>query len=214
MKFLIFCAAGLLLASPAPMTKPGNGDQYLTRKTFTLASKPAMPAVVFLKVEINGNDQDGFGMPEQAAPFNDDLFQKFFGFPYGKPQQPQPQIGQGSGFLVSSDGYIMTNAHVVKGADKIEVTLHDGQVQEATLVGADPHTDIAVIKIEKIEKNDYPFLKLGDSDTLEVGEWVLAIGSPFQLQASVTAGIVSAKGRQGLNIRGASSGSRWASDRN
>ncbi len=94
----------------------------------------------------------------------------------------------------------MTNTHVVKGADKIEVTLHDGQIQTATLVGADPHTDLAIIKIDKIDGKEYPFLKLGNSETLEVGEWVIAIGSPFQLQASLTVCVVSAKGRQGLNI--------------
>jgi serine protease Do len=166
-------------------------------KGFTSVAKSASPAVVFIKVEI-APETDGFGYPE--SPFGDDFMQRFFGAPYGKPQQPQPQMGQGSGFLVSADGYIMTNAHVVKGADKIEVTLHDGEVQQATLVGADPSTDLAVIKIEKIEGKDFPFLKLGDSEILDVGEWVIAIGSPFQLQASLTVGVVSAKGRQGLNI--------------
>ncbi|HUD02190.1 MAG TPA: Do family serine endopeptidase, partial [Rhabdochlamydiaceae bacterium] len=84
-----------------------------------------------------------------------------------------------------------------KGADKIEVTLNDGEVKTATLVGADSHTDLAIIKIDT---KDSPFLMLGDSEALEVGEWVIAIGSPFQLQASVTVGVVSAKGRQGLKI--------------
>lgn len=172
-------------------------------KGFSTVAKEASPAVVFIKVEINPTESDDYGFPQQpgnpAFPFGDELFQRFFG-PYGRPQQPQPQIGQGSGFIVSSDGYIITNSHVVNGADKIEVTLHDGEVQKATLVGADPHTDLAVIKIEKMDGKDYPFLQLGDSETLDVGEWVIAIGSPFQLQASLTVGVVSAKGRQGLNI--------------
>ena len=163
-------------------------------KGFTCVAKKATPAVVFIKVEVNP-ENDEVGYPE--SPFGDDLFQRFFGVPYGRPQKPQPQIGQGSGFLVSADGYIMTNSHVVKGADKIEVTLHDGEVQKASLVGTDPSTDLAVIKIEGKE---FPFLQLGDSETLDVGEWVIAIGSPFQLQASLTVGVVSAKGRQGLNI--------------
>lgn len=221
MNLINIIAASLLLTSPLPLTvlapkdgsnssapiekNNGCGSQCLSRKSFTQVAKPATPAVVFIKVEINPDDTDNFGFPEGPggnpyAPFGDDFFQKFFGLPNGKPQQPQPQIGQGSGFLVSADGYIMTNAHVVKGADKIEVTLNDGQVQSAKLIGTDPGTDLAIIKIEKIDNTNYPFLKLGDSDALEVGEWVLAIGSPFQLQASVTAGIVSAKGRQGLNI--------------
>ncbi len=189
------------LAKPEPKPSQGTctcGPQQLS-KGFTSVAKKASPAVVFIKVEINPADNDNVGFQEGQgpySPFNDDFLQRFFGF-QGKPQQPQPQIGQGSGFIISADGYVMTNAHVVKGADKIEVTLNDGEVKTATLIGADPHTDLAVIKIEG---KDFPFLKLGDSETLEVGEWVIAIGSPFQLQASLTVGVVSAKGRQGLNI--------------
>lgn len=188
-------------SAPAAKAGPAScecGAQQLS-KSFTRVAKLASPAVVFIKVEINPADNDNFGMNGQGdpySPFNDDFLQRFFGF-QGKPQQPQAQIGQGSGFLVSADGYIMTNAHVVKGADKIEVTLNDGEVKIATLVGADPYTDLAIIKIDG---KDFPFLKLGDSETLDVGEWVIAIGSPFQLQASLTVGVVSAKGRQGLNI--------------
>jgi serine protease Do len=201
--------AALLLTSPAPLPQnnakgksagtTGCSTDCLSKKAFTNVAKKATPAVVFIKVEI-GADNDELGMQPPGgpnSPFNDDMFQKFFGM---RPQQPQPQIGQGSGFIVSTDGYVMTNAHVVKGADKIEVTLNDGEVKTATVVGSDPQTDLAIIKIDKVDGKEFPFLKLGDSDELEVGEWVLAIGSPFQLQASVTAGIVSAKGRQGLNI--------------
>ena len=209
-KYLI--AAALLMtfsmqAQPAPTAKPVSKPDAaacecgakLFAKAFSSVAKQASPAVVFVKVEINASDNQNFGVPEGQSPtlpYNDEFLQRFFGF-QGKPQQPQPQIGQGSGFIVSADGYIMTNAHVVKGADKIEVTLNDGEVKIATLIGADPHTDVAIIKIDT--KNS-PYLKLGDSESLEVGEWVVAIGSPFQLQASVTKGIVSAKGRQGLNI--------------
>lgn len=185
-----------LQAEAAKKAKTDSGcvcDAQQLSKAYIQVAKQATPAVVFIKVEINPSVNDYF---DHQSPFNDDFLQRFFGF-QGKPQQPQPQIGQGSGFIVSEDGYIITNAHVVKGADKIEVTLNDGEVKTATLVGADPHTEIAIIKIEA--KNS-PFLKLGDSEAIEVGECVLAIGSPFQLQASVTQGIVSAKGRQGLNI--------------
>jgi len=84
---------------------------------------------------------------------------------------------------VSADGYIMTNAHVVKGADKITAVLNDGREMDATVVGSDPHTDIAIVKIEG---KDFPFLNLGDSEEIDIGEWVIAIGSPFQLEASVT----------------------------
>lgn len=106
-------------------------------------------------------------------------------------------MSQGSGFFVSADGYAMTNAHVVKGADKITLVLTDGREMDATLVGADPHTDIAVVKVEG---SDFPYVSFGDSDDIEVGEWVVAIGTPFQLEASLTVGVVSARGRQNLRI--------------
>ncbi len=167
-------------------------------ENFTPIAKKAIPAVVFIKVE--GSAEDASSYPEQfptpyGAPFGDEFFNRFLG-PFGQ-KQPQPKVGQGSGFLISSDGYIMTNAHVVKGADKIEVTLNDGRTLLATLVGADVPTDIA---IAKIEGKDFPFLALGDSDALEIAEEVMAIGSPFQLEASVTVGVVSAKKRQDLHI--------------
>ncbi len=173
-----------------------------TSKAFTAVAKKAMPAVVFIKVQ-GGQPEEGY--PEggyQQNPFDyfgDDFFNRFFGYsPRGRPQQPQPQqMSQGSGFLVSADGYIMTNAHVVKGADKITAVLNDGRELDAALIGSDPHTDVAVIKIED---KDLPFIALGDSDSMEIGEWVIAIGSPFQLEASLTVGVISAKGRQNLRI--------------
>lgn len=169
---------------------------------FTEVAKQATPAVVFIKVESSGADSydgysDGFGNPYSSPFENDDFLNRFFGFSFGRPQQPQPQLSQGSGFIISADGYVMTNAHVVKGADKIEATLNDGQVLTASLVGIDPQTDLAILKLEG---KDFPFIKLGNSELLEIGEWVVAIGSPFQLEASVTVGVVSAKGRQGLRI--------------
>ena len=168
--------------------------------SFTSVAKKAIPAVVFIKVQ-------GTPSPEEMGPgeyqnpydfFGDDFFNRFFGFsPRGRQQQPQPQIGQGSGFIVSSDGYIMTNAHVVRGADKITVILNDGRELDATVVGTDPHTDVAIVKIDG---KDLPFICLGDSNTIEIGEWAIAIGSPFQLQASLTVGVISAKERQNLRI--------------
>lgn len=163
-------------------------------KYYVEVGKKGIPAVVFIKVQ-------GGGDLEENAPFNnpydfgDDFFNRFFGTPQGR--QKPVQLSQGSGFLVTADGYIMTNAHVVKGADKITVVLNDGKEIDATLIGLDTQTDLAVIKIAG---NDYPFLKFGDSEALEVGECVVAIGSPFQLNASLTTGVVSAKGRQNLKI--------------
>lgn len=172
-------------------------------KAFTAVAKKATPAVVFIKVQSNTPDQEEGSYPygyQNPYDFNnEDFFHRFFGMPYrgAQPPRPQPQLSQGSGFLITADGYIMTNAHVVKGADKMTAVLNDGRELDATLVGADPHTDIAIIKVEG---KDFPFLQLGDSEAIDIGEWVIAIGSPFQLEASVTVGVVSAKGRQNLKI--------------
>ncbi|MCB9481088.1 MAG: Do family serine endopeptidase [Desulfobacteraceae bacterium] len=123
-----------------------------------------------------------------------DLFDEFFRkFYEGLPQREYEQKSLGSGFLIDSDGYIVTNNHVVADADEIKVKLKNGNEYDAKKIGTDPNTDLALIKIEPEEK--LPFLKFGDSDDLKVGEWVVAIGSPFGLEQTVTAGIVSAKGR-------------------
>jgi serine protease Do len=168
-------------------------------KAFTTVAKKATPAVVFIKIQSSSPDQEDSNYQNPYDFNGDDFFNRFFGSPSrgGQPQKPQPQLSQGSGFLVTANGYIMTNAHVVKGADKITAVLNDGRELDATLVGADAHTDIAIIKVEG---NNFPYLKLGNSEAMDVGEWVIAIGSPFQLEASVTVGIVSAKGRQNLKI--------------
>ncbi|MCK4409263.1 MAG: Do family serine endopeptidase, partial [Candidatus Eisenbacteria sp.] len=107
--------------------------------------------------------------------------------------------GSASGFIFDEAGYIMTNNHVVRGANEIEVTLSDGREFEATVVGQDPNTDIAVIKIEG---HDLPVLRLGNSDDLRVGDWAIAVGNPLDLEGTVTVGVISAKGRADLNIRG------------
>lgn len=131
------------------------------------------------------------GMPDfhEGTPFGD-LFERFFG-ERGIPERFE-RSSLGSGFIYSSDGYILTNHHVVDGAAEIVVTLSDRRVYTAELIGSDPHSDVAVLKIEA---DDLPTLKLGSSENLRVGEWVLAIGSPFGFDHSVTAGIVSAMGR-------------------
>jgi serine protease Do len=171
-----------------------------TDKSFINVAKKAIPAVVFIKVE-GGQDQDECGFPHGFQnpfdPFGNDFFNRFFGMPNQPQQKPQPQQSQGSGFIIGADGFVMTNNHVVKGANRITVVLNDGKELEATLVGSDSHTDIAIVKIDG---KDLPFISLGDSDALEIGEWVVAIGSPFQLEASLTVGVVSAKGRQNLKI--------------
>ncbi len=127
----------------------------------------------------------------------DPFFEFFFRDRRGmQPQQPQPRIGSGSGVILSSDGYIVTNNHVIDGANEITITLNDKRTFNATLAGADPSTDLALLKIEA---TGLPTLEIGSSDDLRVGEWVLAVGNPFNLTSTVTAGIVSAKARN-INI--------------
>lgn len=168
-----------------------------TGKAFAQVAREASPAVVYIKVEktVKSNSST-------RVPFNDEFFRRFFGEPMpGQPQRiPQQKRmiqGQGSGFIISPDGYILTNNHVVGGADKVIVKLLDGREFEATTIGTDPPTDVAVIKIDA---KNLPVLPLGDSDKVEVGEWVLALGNPFGLSHSLTAGIVSATGRTSVGI--------------
>lgn len=128
--------------------------------------------------------------------FGDDFFRRFFGAPQmggGK----QRQQGMGSGFIFDTRGYIITNGHVIKGADEIIVTLEGKKKYKARMVASDPKTDIAILKIDG---KDFPHVNLGNSATLEVGDWVLAIGNPFGLTQTITAGIVSAKGRSDMGI--------------
>lgn len=164
-------------------------------KLFSQVAKKASLAVVNIRAEGVGDDEmvDPYQSPEN--PFGDDFFNRFFGSPYRK--APRQSISQGSGFFVTANGHILTNAHVVKGASKITVVLHDGREMIAEIVGLDTSTDVAVIKVDG---NGYDFLPLGNSEEAEIGEWVIAIGSPFQLQASVTVGVISATGRQNLRI--------------
>ncbi|MBS0620002.1 MAG: DegQ family serine endoprotease [Verrucomicrobia bacterium] len=203
---LIALSCTALLAAPQVFAQAGNNGTCTcspeqTSKAFTAVAKKSTPAVLFLKVESSIPDQEPSPYSYQSPydSFGDDFFNRFFGSPYrgGQPQKPAPQMSQGSGFFVSADGYALTNAHVVKGADKITAVLNDGREMDATVVGIDTQTDIAVVKVEG---KDFPFLTLGNSDEIDIGEWVIAIGSPFQLEASVTVGIISAKGRQNLRI--------------
>ena len=151
---------------------------------FTYAAESAVEAVVYVEVTVQSRQQY-----QTIDPF----FRFFFGDEYAFPQQRE-QKGSGSGVIIRPDGYIVTNNHVVNGASKIQVTLNNNQQYDATVVGTDPATDVAIIKVDA---TDLPVIPLGDSDALRLGEWVLAIGSPLgaQLRSTITAGIVSAKGR-------------------
>lgn len=158
----------------------------------TEAAEKGCAAVVYIKVTQNGTTR----IQEYYDPF-DDMFSQFFGRGNGGTQRRQIQTpkrqGAGSGVIISSDGYIVTNNHVVEGADDIEITLNDNREFKATVVGMDANTDLALLKIDG---KDLPTLVIGDSDELKVGEWVLAVGNPFNLKSTVTAGIVSAKARK------------------
>lgn len=170
-----------------------------TSKAFTSIAKNATPAAVFIKAEVTEESAEDFTNPFDF--FNDEFFRHFFGQPKGPafkgPSTAQPQVSAGSGFIVNPDGYILTNYHIVKDASKITVILNDGEEYDSKLIGSDPRTDLAVIKIAK---KDLPYLKFSDSEKLEIGEWAIAIGNPFALQATVTVGIISAKGRNNLRI--------------
>ena len=152
------------------------------------------PAVVNVSVERSQ-------MVEMNPFFNDPFFERFFDF-QPRPQQPQQRrrMGAGSGVIIDADeGYVLTNSHVVENGDRILVTLQDQRQFDAELIGNDPGTDIALLRIEA---EDLTALDLGDSDRLQVGDYVLAIGNPFGLGQTVTSGIVSALGRSGLNVEG------------
>jgi len=147
------------------------------------------PAVVKIIVEQSATARSSQGqkMPEEVPEY----LRRFFEF-RGGPPSAQPRTGMGSGFFISDDGYIITNNHVVEGADSVLVRMSDRREFDAQVVGTDPRSDLALLRVEA---SNLPVLKLASSDNLGVGEWVLAIGSPFGLDYSVTAGIVSAKGR-------------------
>lgn len=152
----------------------------------TQAAEMSLHAVVHIKSTQNGR--------EQIVQTPGDIFDFFFGDGYGQQRRvrTQPKVGIGSGVIISKDGYIVTNNHVINKADEISVTLNDNREFKGRLIGADPDTDLALVKIEG---ENLPTIPIGDSDALKVGEWVLAVGNPFNLTSTVTAGIVSAKAR-------------------
>jgi len=165
---------------PSGAAAPGSYADVVSRVS---------PAVITIHAEMRAR-------PAQQFPFMDDpMFREFFDQRRGAPQQ-QPErsaMGLGSGVIISTDGYILTNHHVIDGADQIKVDLNDGRTLDAKLVGSDPPSDLAVLKVEA---NSLPVLALGDSDKVRVGDVVLALGNPLGIGQTVTMGIISAKGRQ------------------
>jgi len=175
---------GRLAALTGDNTAMNPGD-------FSTAAEAVTPMVVHIRTTMTRT------VRQQQMP---DIFREFFGDEFGgqgrgRPQRQQGQAS-GSGVIISKDGYIVTNNHVVQGADEVEVIMTDKRSFKAKVIGTDPLTDLAVIKVEA---NNLPAIILGDSDALKLGEWVLAVGYPLDLESTVTAGIVSAKGR-GIGI--------------
>jgi len=164
---------------------------------FVAAAQNVTPAVVHVMTEYGTKSTRSSSRQEMLDPFLRDFFGDEF---ENYHQQQGPQVGSGSGVIIASNGYIVTNNHVIDKADKIEVVLDDKRKLEATLVGTDPSTDIALLKVKA---DNLPAIRYGNSDKLKVGEWVLAIGNPFNLNSTVTAGIISAKGRSVGIIRDA-----------
>jgi serine protease DegQ len=162
---------------------PASSPSVIAPGSLSAAAKKASPAVVSINTS----------KAARRSPRSDDPWFRFF---FGD-QGDQPQIGLGSGVIVSTDGYILTNNHVVEGADEIDVTLNDSRHARGKVIGTDPDTDLAVLKIE-LDK--LPVIVLGNSDNLQVGDQVLAIGNPFGVGQTVTSGIVSALGRNQLGI--------------
>lgn len=168
------------------LTSIGSGNY----PDFTQAAESAVHAVVHIKSTVAPSQ------PTNNSSRYIDPFEYFFGFgDRGNRRQQQPIVGYGSGVIISEDGYIITNNHVIDKATELDVTLNNNKKYRAKLVGTDPITDIALLKIDG---DDFPYIPFGNSDDLKVGEWVLAIGNPFDLTSTVTAGIVSAKGRGGI----------------
>ena len=187
----VLAALGLIATAPAysaNLSQDQNGDY----PDFTYAAENAVEAVVYVEVTVT--------QTYQAPQIDDPFFRFFFGDDFAQPQSRERK-GSGSGVIIRPDGYIVTNNHVVAGASKIQVTLNNNKTYAATLVGTDPATDVALVKIDA---DRLPVLKIADSDKLRLGEWVLAIGSPLgpQLRSTITAGIVSAKGRSMPNYTG------------
>lgn len=184
----------------APTVKGMPNSEALD--AFTEVAEQSVNSVVSIKSFASVRQRNGYyGQSDDF--FSDPFFDFFFGSPQRRTPRQQPkadpddesqqqQLGLGSGVIISEDGYIVTNNHVIDGAERLEVTLNDNRSFNATVLGADPSTDLALIKIDA---EDLPVLPMGDSDELRLGQWVLAVGNPFGLNSTVTAGIVSAKAR-------------------
>ncbi len=195
---------GLVVSSSLNWTRPSRAQAQTSKPQEAVASTVARPASFaelakklspsVVNIKVVKVEKVGFNRPEMEIPDGPagDLFKRFF---HEMPQAPESRRtqGAGSGVIISKDGYVLTNNHVVEGAKEVTVTFANQKEYKAQVVGRDPKTDLAVLKVKS--KESFPAVSLGDSDQLQVGDWVVAIGNPFGLNNTVTSGIVSAKGR-------------------
>ncbi len=215
-KFGMFAAVGsvcLIVAAVAlaqqqltvPGANPGVAHAEALSMTFRGVAKAVLPAVVSIETRTKAVT---INQPGGQSPFDDERFKQFFGenfkgfeqFQQRQQRQMPQQHGAGSGFIIDSSGVILTNAHVVNGAERVIVKLEDGRELTATDWHADPRSDVAIIRVDAGEP--LPSVPMGNSDKMEIGDWVLALGNPFDIGTTVTSGIISAKGRNtGINER-------------
>src|SRR5919197_620139 len=194
--WLLACA--LLLPVGTQAQTPATSTARELSTAFRSVARQAVPAVVFITVEKTLDSPNPAASKNPFDWFGEDFLERFFGRRFPQGQQPRErQQGAGSGFIIAPDGLILTNYHVVGDADRVTVKLNDGREFTAKTIGTDQPSDIAVIKIDA---QDLPVLRLGDSDAMEVGDWVIAAGNPFGLTESITVGVISAKGRSRLGI--------------
>jgi len=185
-RFITLALAMVLTVPAITLAKPVAPD-------FVVLSKKLTPTVVNIRTVKVVKPRRYSQRPQFQNPF-DDLFNEFFGrFNDPRQQRPRKEQGLGTGFIINTEGYILTNNHVISGADEVMVKLSDGREMKGEIKGKDEKLDLALIKVNS--STPLPYAELGDSDALQVGEWVMAIGNPFGLSHTVTAGIVSAKGR-------------------
>jgi len=203
-RLLLSSVVFVLFLLTVPVNVFGEDEQSIQTlrrmgKAFASIAEKTSPAVVGIKATKTIRSDSRQGNGDFYNPFDDQMFEYFFRrrMPRSDRQEQPKQVSQGSGFLVTADGYILTNNHLVGEAEDVSVQLDDRRTLKAKVIGADPGTDVAVIKIDV---KDEPYVELANSDSLEVGEWVIAIGNPFGLSHTVTAGIVSAKGRNDIGV--------------
>jgi serine protease Do len=193
---LLMCATGPNALQAAQLWKDGSSIEFEQPQlpAFSEAAKALKPAVVNISSRRAAPTEERRSSRRRPFPFGgEDPFQEFFDRFFGEQRRPRNRPSLGTGFIINTNGYIVTNNHVVEEADEITVTLASQEEFDATLIGRDPKTDLALLRVDS--PLPLPTVPFGDSENLEVGEWVLAIGNPFGLGHTVTAGIVSAKGR-------------------